>query len=92
VDLFDPPQREAYRLRVLESTARGLKQREIAGELGITQPAVQDAMALARCMEELGIDDPYVPLAEPPDDYNRLRMHLHPRYRFEPLDAPPVPI
>jgi site-specific DNA recombinase len=92
VDLFDPPQREGYRLRVLESTACGLKQRDIAGALGITQPAVQDAMALARCMEELGIDDPYMPLAEPPDDYNRLRMHLHPRYRFEPLNAPSEPI
>jgi DNA invertase Pin-like site-specific DNA recombinase len=94
VDLFDPPQREAFRLRVMDLTRRGLKQREIARELGITLPAVQDAVALARRMDELGIEDPYRPLTELPEDYNRLRRHRHPRYRFEPLplggDQPPA--
>lgn len=90
VDLFDPPEREAYRARVLEATARGMTQRGIAAALGISQPAVQGAVALARRMAQEGIDDPYVALAAPPDDYNRLRRHRHPRYRFEPLSVPPA--
>jgi hypothetical protein len=62
-----------------------MKQREIARELKISQPAVQNAVALARQMEVLGIADPYVPLTAPPDDYERLRRHKHPRFCFEPL-------
>jgi site-specific DNA recombinase len=85
VDLFEAPQREAYRDPVMELTATGLKQREIAWELGITLPAVQDAVALARRMEALGTTDPYLSLIAPPGDYKRLRRHKHPRYRFEPL-------
>ena len=65
--------------RMLQATARGMTQRGIAAALGISQPAVQAAVALARRMEREGIDDPYVPLAAPPDDYNRLRRHRHPR-------------
>ncbi|MFO0878156.1 MAG: recombinase family protein [Gemmataceae bacterium] len=89
VDLFSPPQREEFRHRVMERTAGGLTQREIARELGITLPAVQKAVALSRCMEALGIEDPYLPLSEPPADYHRLRRHRHRRYRFEPLKADP---
>ena len=85
VDLFEAPQRAAYRGPVLELTANGLGQREIAWELGLTQPAVQRAVALGRRMAALGIADPYLPLAAPPDDYERLRRHKHPRFRFEPL-------
>lgn len=69
VDLFDPPQREAHRLQILAGKAAGLTERQIAERVGITQPAVQRAAALARKMGELGRDDPYVLLTEPPDDY-----------------------
>jgi hypothetical protein len=85
VDLFEAPQRVAYRGPVLELTANGLGQREVAWELGITQPAVQRAEALGRRMATLGISDPYLPLDAPPEDYKRLRRHKHPRFRFEPL-------
>jgi hypothetical protein len=94
VDLFEGPQRVTCRDRVLELTANGMGQREIARELGITQPAVQRAVALGRQMANLGIDDPYVPLTAPPEDYARWRRHKHPRYRFEPLtgeEAQPSP-
>ena len=87
VDLFEPPQREAYRLPVRELTANGLTQHEIAYELDITQTAVQRAVALCCRMEEYGLSDPYLPLPAPPDDYERLRRHKHLRYRFEPLDG-----
>jgi site-specific DNA recombinase len=84
VDLFDPPQREAYRSRVLTLKAEGLTERQIAERLGITQPAVQAAAALARDMARRGLDDPYLPLVAPPDDYSKLRRHRHPRYQFRP--------
>jgi hypothetical protein len=91
VDLFEPPQREQFRARVVQLTSKGLQQRDIAEELGISQAAVQDALALGRRMKQLGIVDPYVPLAAPPDDYRKLRRHRHPRYRFQPLvpETPP---
>jgi hypothetical protein len=87
VDLFLPPQREAYRLPVMALTDNDLTQDKIAWELELTQPAVQQAVALSRAMEKLGVCDPYLRLTAPPDDYNRLRRHKHPRYRFEPLDG-----
>ena len=85
VDLFSAPQREAYRFPVMELTANGLSQHEIAWELDITQPAVQRAAALSRRMDRLGVGDPYLRLTAPPDNYEKLRRHKHPRYRFEPL-------
>lgn len=85
VDLFDDPQRAAYRERVMALRAAGLTQRQVADHLGLTQPAVQNAIALGRRMKELGLTDPYVPVLEPPSDYTKLRRHRHPRYRFEPL-------
>jgi hypothetical protein len=87
VDLFSPPQREAYRIPVMALTENKLSQDKIAWELELTQPAVQQAVALSRAMKKLGFCDPYLPLNAPPDDYNRLRRHKHPRYRFEPLDG-----
>ncbi len=89
VDLFDVPQREAFREQVIVLNAARLKQRDIGKELGITQPAVQNALALQRKMDELGIVDPYVRVMSPPEDYKKLRMHKHPRYRFTPLDGFP---
>jgi hypothetical protein len=88
VDLFDPPEREAFRVPVMELTANGLKQRAIAWELGISQAAVQHAAALTRRLRQAGANDPYVALEAPPADYHRLRRHRHRRYRFEPLALP----
>ena len=41
----------------------------------------------SRRMHTLGLTDPYVAVTEPPDDYGKLRRHLHSRYRFEPLES-----
>jgi DNA invertase Pin-like site-specific DNA recombinase len=86
VDLFDPPQREEYRERVIDLRAEGLTEREVAGQLGITVTATQRAAALSRLMAERGLTEPYVRVTEPPEDYRKLRRHHHPRYSFEPLD------
>jgi hypothetical protein len=87
VDLFDPPQRVAYREQVVRLRADGMTEREVAHQLGLTITAAQRAMALDRLMKKRGLLDPYVPLQEPPADYGKLRRHMHPRYRFEPLDG-----
>jgi hypothetical protein len=89
LDLFEPPQRERIREEAVRLTARGLHQREIARLLSErpTQTAVQRALALHRKMVDLGLTTPYVPLLEPPHDYPKLRRHLNPKYRFEPLEG-----
>jgi hypothetical protein len=38
-------------------------------------------------MREMGLASPYILVAEPPADYSKLRRHMNPRYRFEPLDG-----
>jgi hypothetical protein len=94
LDLFErPPQRERIRVEAVRLAAQGLDQRDIARRLPEKAPqaAVQRALALDRKMRELGLDSPYVFLAEPPTDYPKLRRHRNPKYRFEPLDGYPLP-
>lgn len=85
VDLYDPPQRVVHRERVLALRASGLTERQVGREVGITQPAVQRAIQLDQAMKRLGASDPYLILTELPAGPGKLRRHLHPRYRFEPL-------
>jgi hypothetical protein len=89
VDLFDPPQRERFREDVVRMRLEGRKEHEIADVLKITKTAVQRAAALQRKLDSLGIVDSWIPVREPPDDYGKLRRHLHRRYGFEPLDGFP---
>lgn len=84
IDLFTPPQREAYREQVVELTGT-LSIKDAASELGITATAAQRACKLQRQMHQLGISDPYVSVNSPPDDVRRLKRHKHPRYCFTPL-------
>jgi site-specific DNA recombinase len=84
VDLFDMPQRAAFRGRVIALRANGLTERQVAAELGLTVAAAQRAAALDRLMTQKGLADPYVPLTEPPADQARMRRHKHARFRFEP--------
>lgn len=84
IDLFEPPQRAAHRQAVEELRASGCTEREAARRLGITVTAAQKAALLGRLMKQLGIEDPYISLYEPPSDAGRFRRHLHPRYCFEP--------
>jgi DNA invertase Pin-like site-specific DNA recombinase len=91
VDLFHPPQRETYRKQVVALRAAGHEEWKIAEQLGITVTAAQRAARLQRIMDERGLTDPYEPVTEPPSDYARLRRHLHPRYRFEPLNLDTLP-
>ena len=85
VDLFEPPQREKFRKQVVALRKTGLTERKIAAQLRLTVTATQKAAALQWIMDQRGLTDPYVQVTEPPDDCTKLRRHLHPRYRFEPL-------
>ena len=84
IDLFDMPQRAAYRERVMALRAGGMTEREVAAELGLTVAAAQRAAGLDRLMKASGLVDPYVSLTEPPIDQARMRRHKHDRFRFEP--------
>ena len=67
VNLFDAPQRIAYRERAVALRERGLTERATARELGLTQPAVQRTMALHRKMQAAGATDAYRRLMAPTD-------------------------
>ena len=84
IDLFEAPQRVAFRERVLDLRQQGLTTRQVASRLGLTQPAVQNALALDQRMKELGLTEPYVLLTEPPESFGRCRRHKKSRYRFAP--------
>lgn len=86
VDLFDPTQREMFREQIVSLRATGTYQRVIAQELGITQPAVQNALKLQERMDAMNLTDPYVIVTEPPADLRKMRRHRHDRYKFQPYD------
>jgi site-specific DNA recombinase len=95
LDVFRPPQRERIREEVIRLMEEGMGQRRIGQKLteSATQPAVQNAIALHREMQELGLTSPYQILLEPPDDYPKLRRHKNSRYQFSMKDGyerPPI--
>jgi site-specific DNA recombinase len=89
LNLFDPPQRERIREEVVRLAATGLKQKEIASAIDErpTVTAVQRSLALHRKMLTLGLENPYLLVLGPPEDYTKLRKHKNPKYQFEPLDG-----
>jgi site-specific DNA recombinase len=89
LDLFDPLQRERIREEAVRLEATGLKPKAIAQQIEEkpTATVVQNALALHRTMESLGLTTPYVTVLEPPDDYRKLRRHKNPRYQFRPRDG-----
>lgn len=91
VDLFDPPQREAFRTEATALIASGMNQRKAAKVLGITSTAVQRAQALNKKMEQSGITDPYIKLNEPPPENSKIKRHKHSRYEFNPVEHPDQP-
>lgn len=86
IDLFDrPPQRERIREEAVRLSARGMKSCEIARNIdeGPKPAAVDNALALQRTMDVLGLTDPYVLVIDPPQDYPKLRRHKNAKYRFQ---------
>jgi hypothetical protein len=88
VDTFHVPQKAKHLAAVVELSKTAMTERQIAKTLGITQPAVQHAKRLAKIMQARRLSDPYVRITQvPKDGKSAFRRHLHPRYRFEPLDG-----
>jgi site-specific DNA recombinase len=89
LDLFTPPQREAIRPSVVTLIAKDLTYDQVAARLPgkVTATAVGDARALQHRMEEMGLNDPYLLVTEPPADYRKLRRHSNANYRFEPVSG-----
>ena len=87
LDLFDPPQRERIREDSVRLAATGIKPTAITRAIGEqpTATAVRNALELQRQMALLGLDNPYVVVLDPPDDYPKLRRHMNPRYEFKPF-------
>jgi site-specific DNA recombinase len=88
INLFEAPQRERIRKEVVQLTAQKCDQREIAARISEkpTQTAVQRALALDRAMRAAALNDPYIPVLEPPADYSKLRRHLNRKYCFRPQE------
>jgi hypothetical protein len=89
VDLTNPPQRVQYCNAATALKARGMKERDIAAQLGIAQSAVQAALKIGRIMTSRGLVEPLIRLTALPRVTNNLRRHKQPRFRFEPLDGFP---
>jgi hypothetical protein len=89
VNLFDLPQREEFRSKVVSLRQDKTTEHETAKALGITITAAQRAMALQRLMDERAAIDPYVLVTAPPEGSTKLRRHQHPRYQFQPLPGHP---
>jgi site-specific DNA recombinase len=89
LDLFVAPQRERIRKEAVKLAAAGMRPKAIAQQIEEkpTPTAVQNALALHRRMDALGLTSPYVTVLEPPVDYPKLRRHRHPRYQFQPLEG-----
>jgi hypothetical protein len=103
LDLFIPPQRERIRERVIYLAADGLGPKAIAARIAQegtasggdrpTATAVQNSLALQRKMRQLGLENPYVTVLAPPEDYPKLRRHRNAKYHFERQEGyEPTPI
>jgi site-specific DNA recombinase len=84
VNLYEEPQRVTHREEVVKLIGQGIYQREVGQAVGITQPAVQNALKLHKLMVEANVSDPYLAVTELPDNCQKLRRHKHPRYQFQP--------
>ena len=87
VDLTPSPQRVEFRERVIALRGSGLKEREVADQLGITQTAVQRAAKLHREMTRLGVSDPWQPVLTHDDAASYFKRISHPRFCFKPLNG-----
>jgi site-specific DNA recombinase len=93
VDLFDPPQREEFRVpvvRLLRDESLSIK--AAAERLGITATAAQRSLRLHSLVERRGLTDAYFPVIRPQESGTKLRRHQHRRYRFEPLPGHERPL
>ena len=84
VDLFNLPQRAAFRERVV-TLARLARRNTILLPSWASRKLPFSAMALQRLMNKLGVMDAYQAVLELPPEIKKLKRQKHLDYRFEPL-------
>lgn len=89
LDLFEPPIREQIRPEVVKLTSEGVKQRDIAAQLGTHQATVQRALKLNRLLSEERLTNPYKLVSNPPEEIKErnFKRVMHPRYEFKLQDG-----
>jgi predicted XRE-type DNA-binding protein len=87
VDLMKQPVRVRIRREVVAMVDKGMKQAEIATELGVTKTEVANAMALHRCMIANGVEDPWIPMTSVDEVRDYFKRVRNSRFEFKPLDG-----
>ena len=87
VDLAKQPVRVKIRKDVVRMVGQGMKQLEIATELGVTKTEVANAMALQRCMTANNVEDPWIPVTAVEEVRNYFKRVRNPRFKFQPLEG-----
>ena len=86
VDLYDLPDKVKWIEKISEYLPSGKSLKFIGKTLGIPDYLVSRTKSLLQKMNDLGISNPYVELTEPPENFKKMRRHLHPRYCFNPIN------
>ena len=87
VDLAKQPVRVRIRKDVVRMVEQGMKQRDIAAELGVTKTEVGNAMALQRSMVANDVEDPWVPVTSVEQARVSFKRVRNSRFKFEPLEG-----
>ena len=87
VDLAKQPVRVKIRKDVVRMVGQGMKQLEIATELGVTKTEVANAMALQRCMTANNVEDPWIPVTSVEEVRNYFKRVRNPRFKFQPMEG-----
>ena len=85
VDLFDLPNTVKWLEKIAEDLPTGKSLNLIGKALGIPGYLVSRTKKLLQTMNALGLSNPYQDLTEPPENFKKMRRHLHPRYSFNPI-------
>ena len=87
VELMKQPVRVRIRREVVAMVDKGMKQLEIATELGVTKTEVANAMALQRCMIANGVEDPWIPMTSVDEVRDYFKRVRNSRFDFKPLEG-----
>ena len=90
VNLFDLPQRAEFGAKIVEMRAKGMTEKAVAKQLGLTITAAQRAKTLHELSMVRGRSDMYKFLKKPLDVCRKNACHLNESYTFDPLPGYPA--
>ena len=84
VDLFEIPKRARIRADVIRLKQDGCNVKKTIERLNepLSTKMIANAVRLNDRLVKMGISDPFQFQSEPPTDYQKLRRHRNPRYKF----------